>query len=97
MPDPAGRDDRPKPGRKGFTSYCAVIAMLATTGGAAVSLVGGEAVVKFALWGVVLLVVTVAAGWWWASAPATAHRWTVGLLVRPAARGVPTRMPSRKS
>jgi len=84
-------------GGGGFARYCLVTGLVAAAVGAAASLLGGGLAVRLVVWALVLLLVTVAAGWWWAWAPATAHRWTVGLLVRPAVRRAPTRMPSRKS
>lgn len=95
--DPADRGGGVQYGQGGFASYCLVTGLVAAAAGAAASLLGGGVTVRFVVWALVLLLVAAAAGWWWASAPATAHRWTVGLLVRPAARDVPTRMPSRRS
>jgi len=92
--DPDG--DTPR-GRREFTRYCLVTGLLSAAVGAAVSLLGGDLAVRLVLWVSVLLLMSAAAGWWWASAPATAHRWTVGLLVRPAAKDVSTRTPSRRS
>lgn len=92
--DPDGEAPR---GRREFTRYCLVTGLASAAAGAAASLLGGDLVVRLVLWVSVLALMSGAAGWWWASAPAIAHRWTVGLLVRPAAKGVSTRTPSRRS
>jgi len=95
--DSADPDGDGPSGRREFTRYCLVTGLASAATGAAVSLLGGDPVVRLVLWASVLVLMSAAAGWWWASAPATAHRWTVGLLVRPAGKGVSTRTPSRKS
>lgn len=95
--DPADRGGRAKSGRGEFAGYCLVTGLFAAAVGAALSLLGGTPFVRFLVWALALSVVTGAAGWWWSSAPATAHRWTVGLLVRPAARDALLRTPSRRS
>ncbi|GAA2271314.1 hypothetical protein GCM10010145_54640 [Streptomyces ruber] len=101
--DPAGRDSygtasgTARDGRLPFMGYCLLTGMLAVAAGAGASLFGGDTTVRLVVWAVVLALVTGAAGWWWAVAPATARRWTVDLLVRPAGRAAPTRTPSRKS
>ncbi|MEV7087521.1 hypothetical protein AB0O07_16720 [Streptomyces sp. NPDC093085] len=81
-------------GDHGFAGYCVVAGTVAVASGAGASLLGGSWAVRLALWLVVLVGVAAAAGWWWARVPVTARRWTVGLLVRPAARTAPTRRPS---
>lgn len=96
--DPADRGvRRPLGGRGDFVSYCLVTGLVAAAAGAGASLLGGDLVVRFVVWVLVLLLVAAAAGWWWARAPVTAHRWTVGLLVRPAVRAESPRTPSRRS
>lgn len=94
--DPADRGVPAQRGRGELASYCVVTGLVAAAAGAGASLLGGDLVVRFVVWALVLLLVAVVAGWWWARAPVTAHRWTVGLLVRPAVKAVPPRTPLRK-
>ncbi|MFI1359792.1 hypothetical protein ACH4TV_40360 [Streptomyces sp. NPDC020898] len=76
----------------GLAGYCVVTGGLATAAGAGVSLLGGSAWARLVMWLAVLVAVSAAAAWWWVRSPVTARHWTVGLLVRPAARNdVPTR------
>lgn len=101
--DPADRGRHPglyeaaRGTRVPFAGYCLVTGVVATAAGAAASLLGGELAARLVLWGLVLVLVAAAAGLWWAWAPASARRWTVDLLVRPAARAAPTQTPLRKS
>jgi len=95
--DPADTAGHTKTGRAELARYCVVTGLMAAAAGAGASLVGGTAVVRLAVWALVLVLMAAGAGWWWARAPATAHRWTVGLLARPAGRVVPIQTPSRKS
>lgn len=79
------------PDRRGFGLYCLLTGMSATAAGAAVSLLAAGFVARIIVWVAVLLVATMAAAWWWVTDAATARRWTVGLLVRPAVRNAPHR------
>lgn len=78
-------------GYPGLAGYCVVTGVLAMAAGAGVSLLGGSSWMRLVMWLTVLVTVSAAAGWWWVRSPATARHWTVDLLVRPAARNVPSR------
>lgn len=85
------RSERPAAREAGLVGYCWVTGAVASAAGAGASLLGGGLWSRLAVWLTVLIGVCAAAGWWWARSPATAHQWTVGLLVRPAARDAPSR------
>jgi hypothetical protein len=91
-PDPASDAGR----RENLSAYCLVAGVVAATVGAVASLPGAGFVQRAVLWALVLVLVAAAAGWWWVRDPVTAYRWTVGLLVRPAARGAASDRPSRR-
>ena len=79
------------PNRSGFGLYCLLTGVSATAVGAAVSLLAAGFAARVVVWAGVLLTATAAAAWWWAADSATARRWTVDLLVRPAAKNAPHR------
>ena len=85
------RNERSASREPGFAGYCVVTGVLASAAGAGVSLLGGGVALRLVMWLSVLVGAAAGAGWWWVRSPATARRWTVDLLVRPAARDVPSR------
>jgi hypothetical protein len=85
------RRERSTTREPGLVGYCLVTGALASGAGAGASLLGGALWARLTMWLTVLVGVSVLAGWWWVRSPATARHWTVDLLVRPAARDVPSR------
>ncbi len=91
-PDPANDEGR----GVSLPAYSVVAGVVAATAGAVASLSGDGLVQRIVLWALVLVLIAAAAGWWWARTPVTAYRWTVGLLVRPAAKGAASDRPLRR-